>query len=148
MISVTFRIFGSSSTARIQWGEVREMSVIVIWVQSPVNCASGEYDPRTPCATGGYSVTGSVSVNLTDDCRELVGNAAETNYRSARVGKRPHRNRRWLGTTRLRPVENSERSCRRTKQTCGYAWAGLDGRLRAGSATDQLNPADTRVEIE
>ena len=89
MISVTFRIFGSSSTDKIQWGEVREMSVIVIWVESPVSCALTANTIREllvqPLITRSQV---SVSVNLTDDCRELGRNAAETNYRSARVGKR------------------------------------------------------------
>src|SRR4030095_13880394 len=112
MISVTLRIFGSSSTARMQWGEVREMSVIVIWVQSPVGCASGEYDPRTPYANGDYSVSGSVSVNLTDDCRELGGGVGKTSEVTG-LGSGFPRNGGLTGHDTFEwRVENSEQSSR------------------------------------
>ena len=92
----------------MQWGEIREMSVIVIWVQRPVSCACGEYDPRTPCATGDYSVSGFVSVNLTDDCRELGRNANKT---SALRGLETGVHRNWALAGHEWSVENKEQLC-------------------------------------
>lgn len=93
----------------MQCGEIREMSVIVIWVQRPVSCACGEYDPRTPCATGDYSVSGSVSVNLTDDCRELGRNVNFSGDGVGNGGASALAGHKWS-------VENKEQPCRTTNR--------------------------------